>query len=72
MIAGLAYNKKLEKYSFKLYSQHQWVTLIQDVIHVTGSNNDNANNNNNNSDNNNNNNNNNSNVNDDDNNSNTN
>ena len=23
MIAGLAYQKKLEKYSFKLYSQHQ-------------------------------------------------
>lgn len=23
MIAGLAYNKKLEKYSFKLYSQHK-------------------------------------------------
>lgn len=23
MIAGLAYNKKLEKYSFKLYAQHK-------------------------------------------------
>ena len=52
MIAGLAYNKKLEKYSFKLYSQHKWVTLIQDVIHVTGRNNNSNNDNNNHDDNN--------------------
>lgn len=40
MIAGLAYNKKLEKYSFKLYSQHNYLQTggrnLQDLVCTLG------------------------------------
>lgn len=40
MIAGLAYNKKLEKYSFKLYAQHNYLQTggknLQDLVCTLG------------------------------------
>lgn len=40
MIAGLAYNKKLEKYSFKLYAQHNYLQsggkTLQDMVCTLG------------------------------------